>query len=134
MLTDDADGSRSRDDDYMDPRPLTDRERAVLTALLAVDFDGVEQLRAQAAEARVLGGCDCGCPSIDFFEGRNSGMTVVVNAGVKGSDTYDGLFLYTVGLPGTGEVLGGIEWVGQSETDPDELPAPEDLVITVAGP
>jgi hypothetical protein len=117
----------------MYPRPLTDRERAVLTALLAVDFDGVEQLRAQAAEPRVLGGCDCGCPSINFFEARNSGMTVVVNAGVKGSDTYDGLFLYTVDLPGAGDILGGIEWVGQSETDPDELPAPEDLAITAAG-
>lgn len=116
----------------MYPRPLTDRERAVLTALLAVDFDGVEQLRAQAAEARVLGGCKCGCPSIDFFEGRNSGMSVVVNAGVKDSETYDGLFLYTVAIPGTGDVLGGIEWVGQGDIDPDELPAPEDLTITLA--
>ena len=112
---------------------MTERERAVLTALLAVDFNGVERLRAQAAEAQVLGGCGCGCPSIDFFEGRSTGMTMVVNAGVKGSNTYDGLFLYTVGLPGRGEVLGGIEWVGQSETNPYELPAPEDLAITVAG-
>lgn len=118
----------------MSPRPLTAREREVLTALLAVDFDGVERLRVQAAEAQVVGGCDCGCPSIDFFEGRNSGVTMVVNAGVRDSETYDGLFLYTVDIPGKGEVLGGIEWVGQSESDPDEFPTPEDLTITVAGP
>lgn len=116
----------------MYPRPLTTRESAVLTVLLSVDFEGVERLRVQAADAQVFGGCACGCPSIDFFEGRNSGMTMVVNAAVKNSDTYDGLFLYTVDVPGAGEVLGGIEWVGQSESDPDELPAPEDLSITLA--
>ena len=116
----------------MYPRPLTARERAVLTALLAVDFDGVERLRRQAAEAQVFGGCGCGCPSIDFFKGLTKGMTMVVNAGVRDSGTFDGLFLYTVDVPGTGEVLGGIEWVGQSESDPDELPAAEDLTITLA--
>ena len=121
-----------REDGHMYPRPLTAREQAVLSALLAVDFDGAEGLRAQAAEAQVFGGCNCGCPSIDFFEGHNSGMTVVVIAGVKNSATYDGLALYTVDTPGTGEVLGGIEWVGQGESDPDELPAPEDLTITLA--
>lgn len=118
----------------MYPRPMTARERAVLTALLAVNFDGVEGLRAQAADARVFGGCACGCPSIDFVEGRNSGMNLVVNAGIRDSDTYDGLFLYTVDMPGTGEVLGGIEWVGQSESNPEELPAPEELIISLAGP
>jgi hypothetical protein len=132
MVKRDACRPCSRDDGYMYPRPMTAREQAVLTALLSVDFEGVERLRAQAADAQVFGGCDCGCPSIDFFEGRNSGMSIVVNAGVKDSDTYDGLFLYTVDLPGTGEVLGGIEWVGQSESDPDELPAPEALTITLA--
>src|SRR5687767_27594 len=112
------------------PRQLTVRERSVLDALLTVDFDGVERLRSQAALAEVLGGCGCGYPSIDFFDGRNDGMTVVVNASVKDSGTYDGLFLFTVHLPDVGDVLGGIEWVGQSDSDPDELPPPEDLMIT----
>jgi hypothetical protein len=61
-------------------------------------------------------------------------MRVVVNAGVENSDTCDGLLLYTVDVSGTAEVLGGIEWVGQGEPSPDELPAPEDLTITVATP
>ena len=81
------------------PRLPTARERAVLTALLAENFSGVELLRAQAAGAQVFGACVCGCPSIDFFEGRDSEVTVVVNAGVKNSETCDGVFLFTVGLP-----------------------------------
>jgi len=113
----------------MYPRPLTERESAVLAALLTVDFEGAERLREQAKTAQVFGGCACGCPSIDFFEGHHSGMTMVVDAAVKDSETYDGLFLFTVDIPGTGDVLGGIEWVGQSDPNPDELPAPEALAI-----
>lgn len=124
----------SRDRGCVCPRPLTARERAVLTALLSVDFEGIERLRAQAADAQVFGGCSCGCSSIDFFKGRRGGMTIVVNAGVKDSNTYDGLFLYTVNVPRTGDVVGGIEWVGQGESDPTELPAPEELEIALATP
>jgi hypothetical protein len=47
-----------------DPRPLTSVERAVLALLLSVDFPGVDALRVQAGSAAVVGGCDCGCPSI----------------------------------------------------------------------
>jgi hypothetical protein len=46
------------------PRPLTSAESAVLTLLLSVEFPGVDELRVQAASAAVVGGCDCGCPSI----------------------------------------------------------------------
>jgi hypothetical protein len=118
----------------MYPRPLTARERAVLDSLLAVDFNGVEELRTQAARAEVRGGCQCGCPSINFFEGQNSGMTMLVNGAVRDSATFDGLFLFSVGLPGVGAILGGIEWVGKGASHPDELPSPDDLVISVAGP
>ena len=45
-------------------RPLTDREREVLNALLAVNFPGAPAMRAQATLVRVVGGCGCGCPSI----------------------------------------------------------------------
>jgi hypothetical protein len=111
------------------PRPLTARERDVLTALLAADFRGVARLRQQAADVQVRGKCGCGCPSIDFFDGSNDGMEAVVDAQVRNSRTFDGLFLYTINSPGVGEVLGGIEWQGQDETTPAELPPPEDLLI-----
>ncbi|WP_433131253.1 hypothetical protein ACQPWW_09850 [Micromonospora sp. CA-240977] len=111
----------------VEARPLTRRERAVLEALLAVDVEGVGNLRRQSAEALVVGTCGCGCPSIDFQQGRGLGMAVRVNASVRGSQ--DGLFLYVIEEPERGEVLGGIEWVGVGEADPDELPSPELLDI-----
>lgn len=113
---------------YMQPRPLTPRERSVLDALLtAADFEGADALRQQAGAVQVVGVCGCGCPSIDFTEGGGSGMTVRVDAGVREPES-GGLFLYTIEDEPLGEVLGGIEWVGSTENDsPDELPAPEDL-------
>lgn len=104
-------------------RPLTLREREVLDALLAVEFDGVADLRAQARAATVVGTCSCGCPSIDFFKRPGAGMQIHVNAKIRG--TNDGLFLYTVGSR-----LGGIEYVGVSDAgDPSELPDPALLAI-----
>jgi hypothetical protein len=45
---------------------------------------------------------------------------------------HNGLFLYTIEDPQRGEVLGGIDWVGVDDTDPDELPAPALLDMTAA--
>ena len=104
-------------------RPLTSREREVLDALLAVEFDGVAELRAQGRAATVVGVCSCGCPSIDFFNKPGVGMHVRVNATIR--ETNDGLFLYTVGGR-----LGGIEYAGVSDTgDPSEFPDPSRLSI-----
>lgn len=90
-------------------------------------FDGVKQLRNEVKDVSVLGGCDCGCPSIDFHKEPGTGVRIRVNARVEG--TSDGIFLYTVG-----EHLGGIEWVGTSEHgDPAEFSDPAVLIITVAG-
>lgn len=108
-------------------RPLTERERAVLDALLAVEIDSVEHLREEAGHAVVVSGCRCGCPSIDFYSEPGVGMHIRVNARVDG--TIDGLFLYTVGGH-----IGGIEWVGASEQNPDEFPDPSVLIITPASP
>ena len=96
--------------------PLTDRERAVLNALLSVDFAGVEELRKEAGHAVVVDRCGCGCPSIDFYKQPGQELEVRVNAVTQGH--FDGLFLYTLGGR-----LGGIEWVGTSdEGNPPEFP------------
>jgi hypothetical protein len=109
-------------------RELTTREQAVLEALLAVDLPGVEELREQAAGAVVVGGCTCGCPSIDFARATGTGLHIRVDASVADSPG-DGLFLFTYD-----GVLGGIEGVGASGVDdPDELPDPSRLVVTPAG-
>jgi len=55
-----------------------------------------------------------------------------LNAGVP--DSFDGLFLYTIDDPERGETLGGIEWVGVTESDPDELPAPDRLTVDIPWP
>jgi hypothetical protein len=103
---------------------MTGREQAVLDALLSVEFDGVEQLRSAAQHVLVIGGCECGCPSIDFHKDPGTGIHIRVNARVDG--TSGGLFLYTVG-----DRLGGIEWLGTSEEgDPDEFPDPAVLVVS----
>lgn len=118
------------EDHAMDARPLTSREREVLDALLTPELPGLEDFRAQAKDVTVVRLCGCGCPSIDFFAGPTTGMRFLVNAAVTGPETLDGMFLYAVGLPEGGEVLGGIEWVGQGESDPDEFPPALRLVVT----
>jgi hypothetical protein len=48
----------------VEPRPLTPAERSILDLLLAHEFDGAAELREQVATARVVGRCDCGCPTV----------------------------------------------------------------------
>ena len=48
------------------PRALTDRERAMLDRLLAVDDPRAVPLRSQVDGARVVGQCDCGCATVEF--------------------------------------------------------------------
>lgn len=48
------------------PRPLTLTEDALLAAFLAFEFDGVEELRAQARSVLVTGTCGCGCGSVEL--------------------------------------------------------------------
>ncbi|GAA1429317.1 hypothetical protein GCM10009616_11120 [Microlunatus lacustris] len=48
------------------PRPLRRRERDTLEVLLAVDFPGVEALRAQLPGTVVVDRCRCGCPSVSL--------------------------------------------------------------------
>jgi hypothetical protein len=112
----------------MEPRPLTSRERAILDLLLAADFPAAEALREQAKAVEVIGICGCGCPSIDFVTGRGLGMSTRVNAVHNGSN--DGLFLWTIEEESLGELLGGIEWVGVSDSDPEELPDPAEITVT----
>lgn len=102
-------------------RPLSDRERAVLDALLAGSPDARE-FRSQAEDVRVVGTCGCGCPSVDFFNDPGAGLSTLVDAGLDGTD--DGLFLYALG-----DRLGGIEYVSSSDEMASELPDPLDLII-----
>ncbi|MEV4057415.1 hypothetical protein AB0J55_39955 [Amycolatopsis sp. NPDC049688] len=63
----------------MAPRPLTATERTTLDTLLAKDFPGAAELRAQAATARVTGRCGCGCPSINLQVDRTLPVAAVAD-------------------------------------------------------
>ena len=46
-------------------RPITQSEQRILDRLLSIEFDGVQELRRQAASiSGVEANCTCGCPSI----------------------------------------------------------------------
>lgn len=47
-----------------DPRPLTKAEDDAVRFLLSTDFSGVEALRTQLDDLRVVGGCGCGCATV----------------------------------------------------------------------
>lgn len=104
-------------------RPLTPRERAVLTRLLAVDFPAADRFRVQATTLRGYRDCSCGCPSISFVRPEtSSGLTSLVEAVVH--DSGDWIFLYAVG-----DVLGGIELVPVAGPVPTEFPDPSEFDI-----
>jgi hypothetical protein len=113
----------ARDPDERFPRSLTARERAVLEAMLAVLFAGVEELRAQMSSPLAPGRCPCGCPTINFVKHeKRPGVHHVVNAAIRG--TTDGLALFVA----DGR-LQSLEYVGTSDEDPEEFPDPDCLVV-----
>ena len=102
----------------------------MLAFLLEPEFTGVEALRRQAATARVVGRCPCGCatiylatdPAAAAAEGVTAPVAVVASGRPRGDDPPPTLFL-TV-LDGR---LCEIEIVSYDETVFDVFPAPEEF-------
>jgi hypothetical protein len=94
----------------------------VLDALLSVDFAGVEQLRQQAREARVVGKCECGCPTVHFStdERRNRLVADADTAPYTGQSVL--LFVADEGLD-------SLEITWTTDQQPVEFPAAEDLIV-----
>jgi hypothetical protein len=105
------------------PRPLSDRESALLDLLLRDDFPGVEALRVQRETVRVkglwrdLGGivllevADAAAPRANVVH------TVPVEARVRGADPPREVLLFV-----KQGALDSIELVDHSGNDPQELP------------
>jgi len=55
-----------------DPRGLNEPERSIIEMLLAPDFPGSKELRAQVPDAVVVDTCDCGCPTVDIIVPRSA--------------------------------------------------------------
>ncbi|MGW4469990.1 hypothetical protein ACWENQ_09975 [Nonomuraea sp. NPDC004354] len=109
-------------------RTLSEEEQAVILALLAQDFPGVDELRAQVPEVIVLRRCGCGCATRDLGPGtaRRSDASpvrdgVLVSASVTGCG--DGVLLFV-----KDGYLSCLE-VYSLDDDPAPLPRVQDLVI-----
>jgi hypothetical protein len=59
------------------PRPLEPDELRILTLLLAQDFAGADDLRAQLPFVRVVGRCTCGCATVDLEVGHEGSAPAV---------------------------------------------------------
>ncbi|GAA1726351.1 hypothetical protein [Aeromicrobium alkaliterrae] len=102
-------------------RPTSARERAALTAMLSVDFDGVEKYRAQVETVRVSGTCGCGCLTIDFAHpGTKQGVTLLTEAYT------DSALIMLFANDGR---LSCLEYapLGDDVAMPDEFPLPPEL-------
>jgi hypothetical protein len=106
----------------MTARALTATERSVLELLLAEDFSGAEALRAQVASVQVIGGCDCGCPTINLAVAGDVPLAVVesrtpVNAHVDGV-VGGGLIVFV-----DDGRLSSLEYYSSEDTPPADFPA-----------
>ena len=81
-------------------RDLADEEKAVLEALLSLEFEGAQELRAQLATVKLVGQCECGCATIELDVDRAHAP----QAAIEGLVPAEG----SVRRPGSDEVQGGI--------------------------
>jgi hypothetical protein len=109
------------------PRPLTPDARALLHALLAHDFPGAAELRAQVDRATATPGCRCGCGTLDLqvpgdVPTASSGGAAPVEGTVRGPD---GAPVGNVLLFVEGGALSRLDVT--SHGDPLPLPSPEQV-------
>lgn len=103
------------------PRPLTQHERSVLDAMLTV-VDGPPSLPHGLDDVMVVDDCDCGCPTIYFFD-ENFGHWPVAEAYTT-IERGESLTLFA-----SRDALWGLEWVGSPADLPTGFPDPADLTV-----
>ncbi|MGY5885771.1 hypothetical protein [Modestobacter lacusdianchii] len=107
--------------------PLTGDARALLDALLAHDFVGVAELRAQVGRATATPGCRCGCGTLDLHVPDD-----VPAAPASGPAPVEGTVVGADGSPVGGVLLfvedGRLSRLDiTSHGDPLPLPAPDQV-------
>ncbi|WP_336212560.1 hypothetical protein [Nonomuraea sp. LPB2021202275-12-8] len=109
-------------------RHLSAEEQAVILALLAQDFPGAEELRAQIPSALVTGHCGCGCATVDLRPGTGPRAL--------SSPVQDGLLVSASAHGGGDGVLLFVEdghlsclEIYTIDDEPASLPCPADLVV-----
>jgi len=108
------------------PRPLTPNEHDLIEALLGAVRSGVSRYIAQLESLKVVGGCRCGCPSIDLelaSAGSNGMPTPVILADAESPEGVPvGVILWSRG--GRLSALEVHPWDGSARI---RLPRPETL-------
>lgn len=109
----------------MDPRPLTEGERAVINLILANEFPGAAELRAQVGFARVVARWAAGSASVDLevLEGapRSPAAAGVIPVDATVVDESGSLFGEIL-LWATDGYLSAIEYAWYGDEPPSALP------------
>jgi len=108
------------------PRPLTANEHDLIEALLGAVRSGVSRYIGQLEVAEVVGGCGCGCPSINFtVESTESGARPIPVI-LADAESPEGVAVGVI-LWARGGCLSGLEVHPWDGTDVIRLPRPETL-------
>lgn len=106
-------------------RPLAPHERTALDTLLAADFPGAGELRAQAVTARVSGRCGCGCPTIDLEVDEAAPRAALKGSVAVEADVPDGGLIVFV----DGGRLSCLEYWTTADETPAEFPPPGRITL-----
>lgn len=108
------------------PRPLTVGERDLIEALLGAVRSGVSRYIAQLETLTAVGGCRCGCPSIDLEvppkEANGMPAPVIVGDAESPEGVQVGVILWA-----RGGRLSGLEVHPWDGSEIIRLPTPETL-------
>ena len=109
------------------PRPLNEAELELIEALLGAAGVGVGRYLGQLARVEVVGGCSCGCPSIDLAVDGGSREGAAKPVIVADAESPGGVPVGVI-LWARGGALSGLEVHPWSGSDSIRLPAVDSLV------
>jgi len=113
----------------MEPRPISDLERAILDRLL-VDDEAFAELREQVPSLVVVRRCACGCPTVEFGQSGVAPEAVARPLGIEGRATGNiGDAPIDILVFETGGYLSSLELVSYSEQAPAEWPPLDSIEV-----
>ncbi|MDX2437304.1 MAG: hypothetical protein QNL88_09665 [Acidobacteriota bacterium] len=109
------------------PRPLSDAELELIEALLGAAGMGAGRYLGQLPRVQVVGGCCCGCPSIDLAVGDKSREGSVAPVIVADAESPEGVSVGVI-LWARGGALSGLEVHPWNGSDTIRIPAVDSLL------
>jgi hypothetical protein len=108
------------------PRPLTADEHDLIEAMLGAVRSGVGRYIGQLESAKVVGGCGCGCPSIDLSTASGVADKSPTPVILADAESPEGVSVGVI-LWARGGCLSGLEVHPWDGSDVIRLPHPETL-------